>query len=119
MEKEQSQALNQIKSVFNDGLATINNRDYKFTIMTHSERIKVFAYFSSIQGQIQGGDFSFLDESKYKEIEKVISQRVTFDGMQLSKLSDHWDTYPEDYILFVTTALGVISYPFLSGNLGK
>lgn len=113
------EALDQIKSVFEDGVATINERDYKFTAMTHSERVKVFAYFSSIQQQIQGGDFSFLDDSRYKEVEKVIAQRVTFDGMQLSKLNDHWETYPEDYIMFVTTALGVVSYPFLSGKIGK
>lgn len=119
MPKEQEQALDQIKSVFEDGVATINDRDYTFTAMAHTERVKVFAYFSSIQHQIQGGDFSFLDDSKYKEVEKVITQRVTFDGMQLSKLNDHWDTYPEDYIFFVTTSLGVISYPFLKGKVGK
>lgn len=119
MEKEQKEALDQIKNVFEDGVATINERDYKFTAMTHGERVKVFAYFSSIQHQIQCGNFSFLDDGKYKDIEKIIVQRVTFDGMQVSKLNDHWETYPEDYIIFVTTALGVISYPFLRGTNGK
>lgn len=114
------EALNQIKNVFEDGVATINGRDYKFTPMTHGERVKVFAFFSSIQHQIQGGDFSFLDDAKYKEVEKVIVSRVTYEDMQLSKIANHWDNFAEDYLIFVTTALGVVSYPFLKqGRSGR
>jgi len=114
------EALDQLKQVFDDGVATINERDYSFTVMTHSERVKVFSYFSAIQSMIQHGNFEFLDDAKYKEVEKTISGRVTFDGMQLSKLPKHFEEYPEDYLMFVTTALGVISYPFLkSVSRGK
>lgn len=111
-------AQEQTKAVFEDGYANINERKYVFTVMTFSERRSVFAYMSSIKGRLAVEDFSFLDESKFKELEReVIFRRVTVDDMALSK-KNIFEDHPEDYLLFITTALMVISYPFLKGMSG-
>ena len=117
--KEALGQMEQIKAVYEDGKAVINGREYVFTVMTFSERRKVFAYMSSMQEQLNKGDFSFLEESKYREIERdIFYKRVTVDGMSLFK-KNVLEENPEDYIIFVSTALMVISYPFLKGTLGE
>ena len=114
--KEQ-EALDQIKAVYDDNCAEINGRKYKFTITTHITRRKIFAFFSKVQHDIKRGDFSFLASSEFAKIEKEINNIITFDGNLLGKIDDHWEEYPEDYLNFISVALGVISYPFLKGNL--
>jgi hypothetical protein len=116
MTPEQKQALNQVKAVYDDGFAEINGREYHFAKMRHQQRRSVFAYFSSVQRQITQGNFSFLDDPAFKQVEKLIENSVTFDGSLLSKLPEHWEDYSEDYLTFVSTAMGVISYPFMRGS---
>ena len=110
------QAMDQIRAVYEDGKAEINGREYVFTKMTHKERRKVFAFFTRIQGEIEKQNFWWLEDPDFVDVEDIISKRVTFDGNALNKLDKHWENYPQDYILFITTALGVISYPFLPGS---
>lgn len=110
-------ALEQIKKVYEDGVATINGRDYEFKVMTFSERRAVFAYTSSINHLLQKGDYSFLNSDEFKKIEKIINRCVSFENESLSKINI-FDKFPEDYILFISTALNVICYPFLKGSVG-
>lgn len=112
-------AMDQMKAVLDDGVATVNGRDYTFTPMTHSERVKVFSFYSSPANTAAQNSFEFLDDPKYKEVEKVMFNRINFDGMQLSKLPNHFENYPEDYLQVVSTAMGVMSYPFMRGVSGK
>lgn len=111
-------AMAQMKSVLDDGVATINGRDYVFTAMTHAERVKVFSFYSSPANTAANNSFEFLDDPKYKEVEKVMFNRLNFDGMQLSKIPNHFETYPEDYLQVISTAMGVMSYPFMKGVSG-
>ena len=116
---EQNTALEMLKAIHEDQSATLpSGREYNLTKMTHNQRRRVFAFFSKRQGEIQSGDFSFLDSADFEPVEKVILDTVLFEGMQLSKQASHFDNYPEDYVVFITTMLGVCSYPFLKGNLG-
>lgn len=110
-------AMEMIQAVHNDKCATINGRDYVLTNINHIRRRKVFAFYSSIANQIGTGDMSFIDSKEYLEVEKVINDIVLFDGSSISKIKDHWDDFPEDYIMYVTTMLSVISYPFLRGKI--
>jgi len=109
------EAQNMIKAVYEDGEAEINGRVYTLTKTTHKKRRKIFAFFTSVKE----GDFSFLESKEFEEVEKVISNIILFDGDLLSRLPDHWETYPEDYILFVSTMMGALSYPFLRGAAGS
>ncbi len=120
LKEAQQKALENIKDVFNDGSAEINGRSYKFTVMTFAERRTVFAYMSSIKAKLAAEDFSFLDEPKFKEIESnVIFKRVTVEDMAISKMKVNiFEDHPEDYLMFISTALMVISYPFLKGKSG-
>jgi len=106
----------QLKAIFDDGVATINDRDYKFGLASHRQRVTVFSFFSKIKGQLQNEDFSFLDSKEWSHVEKTIGDIVMFDEMQLSKSPLHWEKYPEDYLPFVAVSLGVISYPFMRGK---
>lgn len=113
----ENKALEMIKAVHEDGEAEINGRIYKFTKFTHPLRLQVFSFYSKLAGNIQSGDMSFLTSNDFKPVSKIIENYINFDDMAVSKCKDHWEEYPEDYILFVTTALSVISYPFLKGTV--
>lgn len=118
--KEQLQAaIAQMKAVCEDGIATINGRDYTLTAMTHSERVKVFSFYASPSNTAAINSFEFLDDPKYKEVEKVMFNRINYNDMQLSKLPQHFEEYPEDYIILISTAMGAMSFPFMRAGIGK
>jgi hypothetical protein len=118
-DKQIKEAQAMVKAVHDDGCAEINGREYKITNVNHKKRRKVFSYFTHIQEAVQRGDFLFLDSPEWESVEKVINNIVTVDGNLLDKVPDHWEKYPQDYLLFVQTMLGAISYPFLAGLSGS
>lgn len=109
--------VDKIKLGYESGVIEVNGREYEFDSMNFRDRRKVFAYFTSVGSQVESGDLSFIDSSAFDDIEKVIRRFSLFDGHLLSKLGDkHFEEYPEDYLEFTITAMGVISYPFMKGN---
>ena len=117
-EQQAEAARAMIKAVHEDKCATINGRDYQLTSINHIKRRKVFAFFSRIQGDLQRGDFWWLDSKDWAEVEKVIENCVTYNGDLISRRERHWEEFPQDYILFVQTMLGALSFPFLPENAG-
>lgn len=113
----QKKALEMIKAVFDDGIATINGTDYEFSKTSHKIRRKVFAFYTKHAERLQKKDFSFLDTDEWDLIEKLLNDLVMVDGVQISKRNDYWDNKPDDYLQFVATTMPVICYPFLRGNL--
>ena len=109
-------AQEMIKQVYEDKEMTINGRSYTFGTMVHKNRLPVFAYLSKITPMLQRNDMSFLGTDEWVRMEKTLCSSILFEDSQLSKLPGHWDKYPGDYLMFCTTALSVISYPFLAGN---
>lgn len=107
-----------IKEVHEDKCAEINGRRYEITNINHIKRRKVFAFYSHVQHDAAKGDFWFMESPEWRDVEKVIENAVTYKGDLLGKLSNHWDEYPEDYLLFVQTMLAALSYPFLKGLSG-
>ena len=116
-QEQKVKAAAMIKAVYDDGEAEINGRKYKFTTTTHIVRRKIFSFFTSIQNELEAGNFSFLDSPEFEPVETAINKIITFDDNLLDKSPDHWEKYPEDYLQFISVAMGVISYPFLKGNL--
>ena len=112
MQEQREKAVAMVRAVYEDGEAEVNGRKYKFHKMTHVERRKVFAFYTSVARQLQEDNMAFLDTPVYAAVEEVMWSNISFDGVALNKARDHWDEYPEDYIRLVATALGVISYPF-------
>ena len=114
------EALEQLKAVYEDKKATINERDYEFKTMTHKQRRSIFAYYTKVAKLIESGDFSFLDTQEFNKIESLMFTYITYNGIQLSKQETHFDNeeFEADYVILVATALGVISYPFLRGKSG-
>lgn len=112
-EEQRQAALAQIRAVYEDGEAEVNGRTYKLHKMQHVDRRKVFAFYSSVQHQLSDQNFSFLDTPQFAVVEEVMWKNVSFDGSVISKLRDHWEDYPEDYLQLVSVVMGVMSFPFI------
>jgi hypothetical protein len=112
MQEQREKAVAMVRAVYEDGEAEINGRKYKFHKMTHVQRRKVFAFYTSIAPQLRDDNMEFLDTPQYAAVEEVMWSNISFDGVALNKARDHWDEFPEDYVQLVATSLGVISYPF-------
>ena len=118
-QKEQAAAANaMIKAVYDEQMAEINGREYRFTSTVHKTRRKIYAFFSRAAPLLAVGDMSFLDWPEFDNIESMIGDMVLVNGMQISKQPKHWDECPEDYMTFISTAMSVISYPFFQGKSG-
>lgn len=107
-------AQEMIRAVYEDQEAEINGRTYQFTKMVHKERRTVFAFYSSIQAQLGVHNFSFLDAPEFEKVERIMWNRILFNGSALSRIDNHWEKYPADYMPLISTAMAVISYPFLA-----
>ena len=113
VQEQRAAAMAQVKAVYEDGEAEINGRKYKFHKMTHVERRKVFAFYTSVQRQIGINDFSFLDTPQYANVEEVMWSNISLDSVTISKARNHWEDFPEDYVSLLAVAMGVMSYPFI------
>ena len=114
---DEQKAVDQIRAVYEDGKAEINGRTYTFGKMQHKNRRKVFAFFTKVQGDINAKSFWFLESPEFEQVEEIIHSHTLFNGDKLSNIDNHWDKYPGDYITFVSTALAVISYPFMDAAI--
>ena len=92
--EQQKKALEMIKAVYDDGFAEINGNRYDFAAMTHKKRRKVFAFFTGIASELSRQSLEFLDSERFEEIERLMF----------------------DYVMLITTALQVISLPFMGGS---
>lgn len=115
----QEKALEMVKAVHDDGIATINGTDYELTKLTHKVRRKIWAFYSSHAPTIQAGNFGFMDSSEWDSIETLLNDITLVDGVQISKRANYWDEHAGDYLQFVATILPVICYPFLKGGLSN
>lgn len=113
---DENLAFDAVKSAYEDGFVEFNGRQYDFLKMQHLRRRTVFSFFSTIMQQVQQGNFAFLSSKAYEPIEKILFDHIQYDGSLLSKLPNHWEEYPEDYLEVVSTAMGVMSYPFMKGS---
>ena len=116
LKEKQRKALEMIKAVYKDGFAEINGNRYDFAAMTHKKRRKVFAFFTGIASELSRQSLEFLDSERFEEIERLMFDYVLFDGVQLSKQQEHFESFPGDYVMLITTALQVISLPFMGGS---
>lgn len=115
-DKDKNDSLDVIKECFDDGAIEVNGNNYILSkSINHLKRLKVFGYLSEIQHDLTNGNMSFLGTDKHQVIEKLINKVVIFNDMTIDKLPNHWNEHEEDYIIFFTTVLMVISYPFLKG----
>lgn len=112
-------AQDQIRQVYEDGEATMpSGNTYRLLKMNHVKRRTIFAYFTHIQHDLQRGDLWWMTTADWEKVERIISDHVTFEDSLLSKRPNHWEDYPEDYMIFVQTMLPAMSYPFIRGISG-
>lgn len=114
-EAKKQAMLSPIKAVYDDKEMIINGRTYVFTKTNHATRLKIFAFFSQIQQEISEHNFAFLGRPEWPKIEREIFRVITHDDMSMDKLDGYFndEEHASDYLKFIVTAMGVISYPFL------
>jgi hypothetical protein len=119
MTEKTKEAQEQIQQVYEDKAATLpSGKTYVITKMTHISRRTVFAFFTHIQDDLRRGDLWFLTSPEWEKVEAILFNAITVDDSLISKKPDHWEEYPEDYILFIQTMLPAVSYPFMRGVIG-
>ena len=106
-----------IKECYDDGFAEINGRKYVFGEINHRTRLKIFGFAQSISTELLSGNLSFVGTSGYFDIEDLMFSNMLYDNDSLNKIKDkHLKDHGEDYILLITTAFRVFSYPFMKGT---
>jgi hypothetical protein len=98
-----------LKLVYENKYAVINGRKYKISTFTHKKRLKVFAYFTSVNVLIESHNYSFMDSDKFDEIETLIFENTTFENCKLT--AKHFEKYEFDHVKYIVNMLGGISYP--------
>lgn len=89
---------------------TIADRTYKMLRVPYRNALKVIGAAQQIErGTIVIGDAGWV------EMEKELSRHFMLDNSIISKLPDHFQEHPEDYMTFITYAIGMITYPFMKG----
>lgn len=110
----EDEQINKFKEIYEDKeLKLPSGNVYKFTELNHKKRLKVFTRFQSLQKL----ELMFFDSNEFEIVQNIIDNCVVFDGMQLSKLPNHWDKNTSEMITFYTHAMGAISYPFFAGGM--
>lgn len=104
-----------LKAINDDKCAEINGRKYNILNFTHKDRIKIFSYYTTVVVLFENGNFSFLDTDKFQEIESIVFKHTSFENSILSE--NHFEKYQGDYILFITTMLAAMAYPFFPESL--
>lgn len=118
--KKQVKAEDQIKAVYEDGVAEINGTQYVFSKLKHKDRLKVFEMLQNATNQTTGEMRIPWTSAQFTEVEALINSKVLVDDMQISKYDSYWDQEEnlDDYMPFIVTAVQVICYPFMRGKLG-
>ncbi len=100
-----------IKEVIKDGYMEINGNRYDILKFNHKTRLIILEFMHKMEA-----GSAMIGGNAWQLIEKELCQRITFDGVQVSKIEDHWEKFAEDYLTFMTMALQVVAYPFLTGK---
>ena len=103
-----------IKAIYEKGCFDIADRKYQFSKMPFKSGKKIFAYLTTIAGELENGQLGFIDSVKFdSEIEPLLIKYILVDGFKLDTIPDHFEDYPSDYIQFVTMAIQGFAAPFL------
>lgn len=112
--REYQERYKEVEKLYKDKIAIINGNKYSFTNITSQEMIRIFVFYTqSFPKEKNNIDFSFLSSDEGVSITKLIENKVEFNGNLLSMQENHWELYPEDYLLFITNAIAFYSFPCL------
>lgn len=106
--------LEQMKAIAADGVLEVNGRTYKIGKYTHAKRVKVFASFSMLmpKGDDETGNMAVLGTPEFSRGEQVFMDNLLFDNMAVSRMGDHFEKYPEDYLTVLFLGMGAVCVPF-------
>ncbi len=121
-EEEVNPDLARAKAIHEASCITINGNEYKILDLTHRTRLKVFSFSSVYETQALAANFTFIDTSKYLEIEAAILNNISYNGAVVGSDPEFFNAKREntkagDYIELILTMMDVFSYPLLTGSL--
>lgn len=107
--------LSDVKVMVDKQAFEMHGRVYSFGKFTYKTGMRIFGFASDHSDELDNNKFGCLTTPEFEKIENLILENVLFDGMQVSKLVEHWEKYKGDYLPFILSALAIISYPFTAG----
>ena len=110
LKEKQLKARKLIKAINDDKYAEINGRKYTLLNFNHTDREKIFSYYTTVNFLFENNNYSFLDTDKWQEIKLIIFKHTSFESSVLSE--SHFEKYEGDYILYITTMLAAMAFPF-------
>ena len=117
LETKRAEILKQLDEWTKNSAFEINGREYKISKLSHQFRLEVVAIYSQIEANLTMGNYGFLMNKDFKELMKKVDSKILFENSQISKLPNHFEEFPEDYLDYVAISLKVISYPFYKTKL--
>jgi len=106
--------LSAIKDIYKKGGFDIGDRRYTFAKMPFKKAKKIFAYMTTVAGELESGNLGFIDSDKFdNDIEPLLMQYVLVDGFKLDTTPEHFNEHMSDYTQFVMMSLQGFSAPFL------
>ncbi len=100
-----------IKAIIDDGCMEINGNKYEIMKFNHKTRLEILEFIHKMDSGLE-----MIGGNGWQFAEKTMSSRITFNGMQVSKLKEHWEEHAADYMTYMEYALQVVAFPFLSGK---
>lgn len=117
LDEQREVILKQLDEWNEKGLFEVNGNEYKLSKLSHQFRLEVLSLYSQIEANITMGNYGFITDQKFKDLMKKVDDRILFDGSQISKIPNHFETHAEDYLDYVALSLKLISYPFYKSKL--
>lgn len=97
-----SDQLETLLQSYNDGELTVNGRTYELLKTNFQEMLMLVQGIGLLQYFETPGDDDVTSKPLYKKCENIVMKNIMYNGMQLCKLPDHFNEYPEDYLLLIT-----------------
>ncbi len=106
--------------IYETGDLEVNGNKYKINKLPFKKTRKLFSYSSTIANELMAGQFGFMDDPKFEEIEALMMDYIDdSEGMSLSKNPSYWEEHQADYLIVFGTAISAMTIPLQQDVNGK
>ena len=95
-----------VEAAYKKGSFDIKETTYTVPTLKHKQRLKIMGLGQLIeQGALIGSE-------AWEQLEDALTSKFTINGMQISKMPDHFESNPSHYLPFMSYGVKLIAYPF-------
>ncbi len=106
--------------IYETGDLEVNGNKYKINKLPFKKTRKLFSYATMINDDLIAGQFGFMDDPKFEEMEALMMDYIDDSkGMSLSKIPDYWEDHQADYLIVFGTAISAMTIPLQQDVNGK